>query len=118
MFVQWVWKMACSSLGAISLENKCVQLLIKFLQRESDGKQNTNCGINMEEGSLRTFRMGDLSTCLVNDLGLWMGPGGAPNEADKESAETDEPDDSPPVDLYSLRKLFMLWSSLSERDYV
>lgn len=118
LFFQWVWNVACSSLRATSLEAKCVQLLTKFLQNQSSDKPEDQCGFNIWTESLKKFRMGDLATCLVNDFGLLKGPCSPPDTDNKESAGVDVEDDSSVVDISALKKLFVLWISLLEKDFV
>jgi hypothetical protein len=119
-FIQWMWKMACSSLKATSLEVKCARLLIDFLKRESDTQEQNQCGFGIGRENLKKYRMGDLESCLVNDFGLWMGPGCPPGESKNEngSENSDDQDYSSGLDMNSLKRLFMLWSSLLQKDYV
>jgi hypothetical protein len=112
--------MACSSLKATSLEVKCARLLIDFLKRESDTQEQNQCGFGIERENLKKYRMGDLASCLVNDFGLWMGLGCPPGESKNEngSQNSHDQDYSSDLDMNSLKRLFMLWSSLLQNDYV
>jgi hypothetical protein len=65
--------------------------------------------------------MGDLKSCLVDDFGLWIGRGSPPEESEStnsnNSVGTDKANNSSEVDISSLNRLFMLWTSLLENDY-
>jgi hypothetical protein len=121
-FIQWMWKMACSSLKASSLEHGCARFLIRALKKRESNKQEENvCKFVMESETLKKYRMGDLASCLVHDFGLRMVPGcPSPGESKTESIseKSDDQDDSSAFDMSSLQRLFMLWTSLLQKDYV
>jgi hypothetical protein len=120
LFVQWTWKLSCSSLGLTALESKCCKLLVKLIQDEPKNVKN-QCDCGIERDCLKKFHMGDLKSCLVDDFGLWIGRGSPPEESEStnsnNSVGTDKANNSSEVDISSLNRLFMLWTSLLENDY-
>lgn len=116
LFIQWMWNITCSTLQSTALESKCCQILTKFARNEPI-RQKNQCSFDIEKNILKQFRMGDLSTCLINSFGLWMGPDSVDPANEKENK--DDSDEVPEVvDINSLKRLFMLWSSMLESDYV
>ena len=122
LFIQWMWNITCSALHSTALESKCCQLLTKFARNEAiEIQQHNQCSFDIEKNTFKQFRMGDLSTCLIRDFGLWMGPGSVDPVDEKENKDVSEESSGEmpeAVDINSLKKLFMLWSSMLERDYV
>jgi hypothetical protein len=121
LFIQWLWKVSCSSLELSAAEAQFCQYLDKYLQKGSAVhercQQQNHCDCKIDVESLKVFHMGELSNCLVDDFGLSLGPSAHTMKSSlvETSAETIE---SPDFDIYSLRKLFMLWSTLVARDSV
>ncbi|KAL7521992.1 hypothetical protein ACHAWX_006688 [Stephanocyclus meneghinianus] len=121
LFIQWLWKVSCSSLQLSALEPKCCQLLIQFIQGQHRGHPKNSCNTIVALETFNNFRMGDLAQCLIDDFGLSMGPVSIDPSDDaeiKNGLVIEETTYSSQLDIYSLRKLLMLWSVLLEKDYV
>ena len=116
-FVQWIWKVSCSSLGSNALEAKCSQLLRMFMQNDQLVHKN-QCTFDIARESLKKFQMGNLAICLTEDFGLITDSGSVDSSDEKLANENSESTNESCVDVTSLNRLFMLWSSLVERDYV
>ncbi|KAL3777053.1 hypothetical protein HJC23_001371 [Cyclotella cryptica] len=125
LFIQWLWKVSCSSLQLTEVEATCCKLVIRILQEEPVTKRTGRCHRKNVCNSVvalqpfNMFCMGDLAKCLVNDFGLWMGPGSIDTSVDPEiKSGLVHSEESSMLDIYSLRKLLMLWNALLEKDYV
>jgi len=77
---------------------------------------------------LKKFNMNDLTSCLENDFGLWLGHGPMPtlperaddknDNAMEFSKEKKEDSTSVIVDVYALKNIFLIWMALFDRNLI
>ena len=137
LLVQWLWTMACSSLGGttLALERKCCRIVTEWQNRNGAKRRDdsgsdgwTLCvrpsslrsdGIvtSLRSDSVQQFQMGDLATGLIHEFGLLLGTTG-PSFSILPSTPEDSMQVHPVVDVPSLQRLFLLWIPLLQRDCV